>query len=149
MRLHVSPASASIVTVDGSSLEIAGSVTLQVVWQDDAGRLKEKSSRLLVVIGMSSVKTDVTFRHDFISECGGIELQYDANVLATVISGHDRGMLAAFTATPAPAEEPPMRPQRHVLVSTKDNGDVTLKTDDGIVHWDAGGSFRELSWVWK
>ena len=42
-----------------------------------------------------------------------------------------------------------MHPQRHVSVSTKDNGDVTLKTDDGIVRWDAGGSFGELSWVWK
>ena len=100
MRLQVSPASASIVTVDGSPLEIAGSVMLRVVWQDDAGRLKEKSSRLLVVIDMSSVKTDVTIGHDFISERGGIDLQYDANVLATVISGHDRGMSACFYGNP-------------------------------------------------
>ena len=112
-------------------------------------RLKEKSSRLLVVIDMSSVRTDVTSGHDFITECGGVDLQYDANVLTTVISGHDRGVSAAFRATPAPAEEPPMHPQRHVSVSTKDNSDVTLKTDDGIVRWDAGGSFGVLSWVWK
>ena len=55
-------------------------------------RLKEKSSCLLVVIDMSSVRMDVTSGHDFITECGGVDLQYDANVLATVISGHDRGM---------------------------------------------------------
>ena len=67
-----------------SPLEIAGCVTLRVVRQDDAGKLKEKSSRLLVLIDMSSVKTDVTIGHDFISECGGIDLYYDANVLATV-----------------------------------------------------------------
>ena len=44
MHLPVSPSSASIVTVDGSSLEIAGSVTLGVVRQDDTVRLEEKSS---------------------------------------------------------------------------------------------------------
>ena len=80
MHLSVSPSSDKVVTVDGSPLEIASSVTLRVSRQDGAVRLDEVTARLLVVNDLSSVNTGMIIGHDLIAECGGVKGEVKAKI---------------------------------------------------------------------
>ena len=129
-----------IVALDGVPLQVLGVATAQFQRHDSTVVIPSVSIDVLVVPELSVVATGVLIGSDMIGKCGGLQLRYDNDKsLCGVVLGPNHDTCAAASDA---------LPLRHVTVTT-DGDDVFLKSDDGMVHWDASQGCWVLHWTWK
>jgi len=134
-------------SVDGSGVKVLGELELWVHRMDESVQLPRCKTLFIVVNTLASVRSDVLLGTELVSALGGVNLGYDDGRLTQVVFGGQQQSATSVVGT-TPSEEVPQHPYPHVKASTSDDGQVTLSTDDGSVHWDPKKGYWELSWRW-
>ena len=134
--------SVGMVALDGSEIDLIGTVNLDVQRQDGPVFLPCVSVVACVTRSLEVVGTDVLIGADIVAGVGGVQLSYDDN---GVLDGVRFGQAKEPAVVAAAADK---HPSRRVTVE-QDGDDVTLSTDDGQVRWDSVAQRWMLTWAWK
>ena len=138
--------SSGIVALDGKPLNVVGSILLSFKRNDGPVRLPPVTLGVLVVPDLSVVSSDLLVGSDLIAKSGGLCMAYnDDGSLASVEFGGNPTKSVNVAASSVDYHKLP----RGVSIDERDNSDVVLSTDDGVVTWIAAEKRWQMSWKWK
>ena len=126
-----------LVALDGSTVQVLGTAALCIQRLDGPVHLPTTCITALVVPHLSVVGTDLLLGSDMVSSVGGVSLSYAGGELASVYFGSRN--------TPKPEDHHPCRHVETVV----DGDDLTFRTDDGQIMWNAQARKWALSWTLK
>eukprot|EP00117_Sycon_ciliatum_P015220 scpid31464/ scgid0234/ Protein NYNRIN; NYN domain and retroviral integrase catalytic domain-containing protein; Pol-like protein len=144
MQSSLKETSDRLITVDGTPLDVTGSVDMTLKREDGSVYLPTIKVSLLVVPNLDALNTDIVIGSDIVSQVGGVSISHDqpGGQLSSVVFGPARDVASAGVAA---ATE---KLSRHISVSDGD-GQVTLRMDDIEATWRDDLGFWEATWRWK
>ena len=130
-----------LITVDGTPLDVTGSVDMTLKREDGSVYLPTIKVSLLVVPNLDALNTDIVIGSDIVSQVGGVSISHDqpGGQLSSVVFGPARDVASVGVAA---ATE---KLSRHTSVSDGD-GQVTLRMDDIEATWRDDLGFWEATW---
>ncbi|XP_065182544.1 uncharacterized protein LOC135813373 [Sycon ciliatum] len=135
--------SENLIALDGKSLDVCGTVQLQLRRLDGPVLLPVTVVTAVVVRDLTAVSANILVGNDVVVGNGGVQLRYgEDNSLSAVTFG----TTPAAACTTEPSKD--SHPSPHVNV-IRDGKDVILRVNDGEVRWHAEQGHWSLKWYWQ